>query len=433
MSALAHEDAEEMETDESIVDNVEWQLQEESLMPENDNETRPRSNSSDRMRAKRLKAETARCNAEIARSKAITARLKAQLGLHDATNKGAFWMALQDLWTTHYVAVADLKLVDLDRTHSFITTLFASDYLATSEDAFKDTTTQAVDSPASISLSYRPDRKDIFGNVKCGCHLPDTYLLPASPISARNWYIVVPWILPNIPKNNAAAVDNVQDMADQESEWMQRMSKCVNGSTTNEKDGMVSHNRNPASGIMHFRTNRVHICAPSMLNEQPSLLIVPILTTESAKNWNGEGYDAIVVAASANKVTASKAYERAGAKLCISRFDRNADLDTTPIFATDDEVERERSLLSDVVENLALKWCQDATSKSNLERFWPEGVPVPAPTGAALSGKGHVRKVTFVNAWDKTVEEHPAPDPILLVLKAAANWSRWHGLPLLGA
>jgi hypothetical protein len=192
---------------------------------------------------------------------------------------------------------------------------------------------------------------------------------------------------------------------------------------------MVSHFRNHTSGIIHFRTNRGHIYEPGMLNKQPSLLIVPILTAESAKNWNGEGYDAIVVVAGTSKVTASHVYKRVDAGLCISRFDHNADFDTNLIFATDDKVEIARSLLSDVVENLSLKWCQDAMSRS----FRPEGVPVPAPMEAALSQKGRVRKVTFFSAWDKTIEEHPAPDPILLVLKTASNWLRLHGLPLLGA
>jgi hypothetical protein len=177
----------------------------------------------------------------------------------------------------------------------------------------------------------------------------------------------------------------------------------------------------------------VHIRAPRMLNEQPSLFIVPILTAEQARNWNGERYDAIVVTASTNKVTASEAYDHVQASLCILCFTREAECDANLIFATDDEVETARSLLSDVVENLSLKWCQDATSKSNLVHFWPNGIPVPAPKETSLSRKGHVQKVTFVNAWEKTAEEHPAPDPILLVLKTAANWSRWHGLPLLGA
>jgi hypothetical protein len=380
--------------------------------------------------AEGMQEGTQRLSTEMQRLKDDTTRAGAILFFHRATNKGMFWIPMEELWATEYVAVPDLKFVQFERTDSKITALFASNYLATSEDAFKDTTIEADISPASISLSYRPKRKDIFGNVKPGCHLPDTYLLPASPMSARNWYNVIPWILPNIPENDTMSAENVEDRADKESEWMRRMSKCVHGSKIKESDGMASYHRNPGSGIIHFRTNRVHIYAPSMLNEQPSLVIVPILTAESARNWNGEGYDAIVVAAGTNEVTASNVYERVEAGLCISRFDDDADLDINLMFATDDEVETARSLLSDVVENLSLKWCEGSASKSNHVPFWPDGVPVPAPKEASLSRIGHVRKVTFVDAREKTVKEHPAPDPILLVLKAAANW---YGLPLLGA
>jgi hypothetical protein len=190
-------------------------------------------------KTQRLSTDTQNIRAEISRVYTENYGIRTEHDVRDATNESAFWMALEDLWTTQYVAPADLGYVDFNRTHSKIASLYASNYLATSTDAFKDTTVEAVDS-SRISLSYRPDRKDVFGDVKPGSHLPDTYLLPASPMSARNWYIVVPWILPNVPATATnVAVENVEDMANEESElWMRRMSKCVNGSTNKDSHGM---------------------------------------------------------------------------------------------------------------------------------------------------------------------------------------------------
>jgi hypothetical protein len=56
------------------------------------------------------------------------------------------------------------------------------------------------------------------------------------------------------------------------------------------------------------------------------------------------------------------------------------------------------------------------------------GVAVPLKAG---NSHLRVRKVIFGPVGDEA--QHPAPDPLLLAVKAAVNWSKRHGPQLLAS
>jgi hypothetical protein len=54
---------------------------------------------------------------------------------------------------------------------------------------------------------------------------------------------------------------------------------------------------------------------------------------------------------------------------------------------------------------------------------------VPVPKSKAWRNEYRIRKITFSNSND--VNNNPAPDPVLLLGKAASNWLKRHGLVVL--
>lgn len=58
----------------------------------------------------------------------------------------------------------------------------------------------------------------------------------------------------------------------------------------------------------------------------------------------------------------------------------------------------------------------------------------PIVPGSLHENLKPVRKVTFASAKkDAFSGGHPAPDPLLLVVRSAVNWSRYYRQPLLAA
>lgn len=59
-------------------------------------------------------------------------------------------------------------------------------------------------------------------------------------------------------------------------------------------------------------------------------------------------------------------------------------------------------------------------------------VLVPRCTDHVTTGNVVVRKIVFKSVWDEACKSlHPAPDPVLLTVKAACNWSTRQGWPLV--
>jgi hypothetical protein len=254
--------------------------------------------------------------------------------------------------------------------------------------------------------------------------------MPQSPECAATWFPFVPWVL-NV---TATFKDDEDDLR-----W-DYVSKCIHGFKKKKK-------REDDVGIKHFRSNRICLLGQKdIFDTDPCLLIVPIMTVQQVKDWNGEGYDAIVLAGHHNSTTPDKVYRMIGAAYGTLRF------------ATFDECNTACSLLRQMI----LCVCKSLKSTFPLELLTtqmgsfqnqkileqlsklqsPSQTPtsmvdVPLPIGInSTTTSINVRKVSFSHLNESIQSDdgsnmHPAPDPVLLCGKAAKNWLKRMKTPYL--
>jgi hypothetical protein len=201
---------------------------------------------------------------------------------------------------------------------------------------------------------------------------------------------------------------------------------------------LLQPTRIPHTGIKHSLLNQTRLPRHAALFEdRPCVVIVPIMTLEQMKAWNLEGYEAIVIAGSYDIISAAQAYQQIQM------------MELLPL-ATPDEIETARVSLAQVVGGLAyslvhrrrqrrecsLQWAMRQQLESFRKHLQASGgkeqVLVPKPPHDGY-GKVHVGKVTFqAHALPVgTALAHPGPDPLLLVMKSAINWSWRIGQQLL--
>ena len=168
------------------------------------------------------------------------------------------------------------------------------------------------------------------------------------------------------------------------------------------------------------------------------------MSNEDITNWNGGGYSAIVLAAEHEKITPGEVYLKTGANIALPR-------DGT--LATQANLNEAREALEATVLGLAklssqadysdscfTKSQQHSTNRDKvLHAVDSLKAKVPIPRQKKLEQSAlyenaliRVRKITFVDHIQGE-DGHPAPDPRLLILKAATNWLKLHGLYLLPA
>ena len=143
-------------------------------------------------------------------------------------------------------------------------------------------------------------------------------------------------------------------------------------------------------------------------------------------NWNGEGYKALVMVGGWEDTDA--------ATVC-----KVIDMDPPGDVATEPEIEEARKLLQRVVLGMAY-WMKNRSEafgrqlpvdsalqktlndlRGHFTTVTGAGVKVPVAKSGQDNGPLKIRIVEFS---DVRVEDgHPAPDPLLLAVRAAATWS----------
>jgi hypothetical protein len=194
--------------------------------------------------------------------------------------------------------------------------------------------------------------------------------------------------------------------------------------------------RIPGTGIKHSPDNKIRLCCQSeYFDNDPCVLIVPIMTLKQMKEWDHGEYSAIVLAGGYEDVSAALTY-------------RAIQMTELGALATPAEIETARQSLAQVVEGLAYSLVHrqeqrqenllDPAMRTLLDSFrtglqTSDGVRVDVPK-ASGNDNFRVRKVTFrahASACFRRRASHVAPDPLLLVIKSAINWSWRHGQQLL--
>jgi hypothetical protein len=387
---------------------------------------------------------------------------------------GSYFAAIDKLWkaSTRNEHLTEHKTVSFVRTENIDT----EQYTTTLDLAKLESTIPAYDalrtaselsngssSSSSSSSRYRSIDNNIYDIFGVNSLAYTAHLLPLSPFCSMFWFIFVPCVL-NIEDEKTFVTASVSEKGTSMSSTsatstaitnLKFLQKCIHGSKT-----MPGERNEQMVGMKHFSTNRIRIFQKMFLDEYPCVLIIPILTHEQVIGWKGDGYDAIVLAGDWADfgITADHVYSG------MSYVKKN-EVETLP-FASEIECEEARALLEQMIlyvcmELLNSSYAYDfvrtnvtddlpeGTSNNKRERIqrvqqihidmWKSaideiatnGVPVPKsvpiPSGSSWDDTMHVRKISFAKSviskeYTGTEGMHPAPDPILLLAKAASTW-----------
>ena len=291
------------------------------------------------------------------------------------------------------------------------------------------------------------------------------HLLPNKgyPDASSLWFPIVPWVLHTGNKNLEWAFlqkcihGTLQDATNETDKGMfrrvfnaltqytgtwgrndvKRKSTPIKSSTS--KSGKASKSNIVLVGIKHFPANRIRLVDhQSYFDRFPCVIIVPIMSVEEARSWNGGAYDAIFLAGDWEcdniPIDAASVYRRMQAK--HNMYERNVLNDSC--LASEEQC----IIACHLLKQMILSVCDSATSSAHLlanldtsryEIFdeWKRHVtqlhmaPVPISNRWENGSDAmKVRKVTF-----STINR--VPDPVLLLAKAASNWLKRHQIGIL--
>lgn len=205
------------------------------------------------------------------------------------------------------------------------------------------------------------------------------------------------------------------------------------------------------TGVVHFVSNKIRLQQQGYLldGDAPTLLIVPCMTVERANIWKGEKYKAVVLAGLPCYSNVPEAYDDAYAglshgeiaagvaekgrldghlaKQCFKKLGLNKN-------EQEDLLTKARQGLEGAVLGLT-EFVKGASGNNQMPEELSKRFTdvlkggVLTPKRLATSRGKPVRVVEFGDLQDRDV--HPAPDPLLLLAKAATVWGKMVGVTLL--
>ena len=206
----------------------------------------------------------------------------------------------------------------------------------------------------------------------------------------------------------------------------------------------AQQNRHDHEGVLHLVSNRLYLKSQKQHidGQRPKMLIVPIRSCDQVVGWKGEGYSAVVLVGEPEidvplpeELLVSE--EKKKEVYRESRLNRESTADSQ-------DVTQACNLLRDGVLALAemIRSISDedllgvsAENKQSAERLRSsrekigDTILVPGMINETVPSNCKVLKITFSAQTDN--EGHPAPDPLLLLFKAANVWGRMIGVHFL--
>jgi hypothetical protein len=352
------------------------------------------------------RARTAVAEARAAEGARLRREAEARAAEAIALVDGTFFAKLEDIWGKETKVFANGELFrDLVRSSSQRPVRVRSNaYQETITHGFVETS-EVVDSTTTTHNTVDRNtiwQKDIFGK-KCGS-AEVAHLLPAASNDASTFWSVAICVFGLHPSPLYPVS-------------MKTIQKLVHGSRKDDKKNRINHNglKHAACNKIRFNNKKTHF------DTFPRLLIVPVMTLIDMKNWNGEGYNAIVLAGEFGDVSVDTVYTD------IGMFNRGMD-------ATQQDVDIARKSLEEFVLGLAYvlhhdkrdedlsREVQEKLQELRRSAAW-DGSEVFVPVHRKLDhSTTHVRLISFDDLDCPC--GHPAPDPLLLGAKAAHNWTR---------
>jgi hypothetical protein len=430
--------------------------------------------------------------------------------VHDAIINGTYFSSMEDVWESREESFDEINFSDLfDRPyaqHHSNKPQFDKNYQETIKGAINSLNDVADDS----SRTPRREQWDIFGvdNKRAD----SAHLMPYSELCASLWYPLVHWVLCSwdeikntidindevvtaetdltttvvtakrlrIDKDSSRiSVSDVDNKAER-SRW-NYLQRCIHGfqpSTKLNNDGSVAVNQDddinhetqsvssaqPSEnqlttsskrqnyvGIKNLRTNQIYLAhSKAYLNDCHCVFIVPIMSHEEVKNWNGSGYDAIVLVRYTTALGRGEDVNNSKKKALVATVYRHIEADAGHIsFATNEECQMACALFKTFILGICRSSRDGITNKfleSHLTDLYKKASTLKDPAATYIKGDQnncpvpmckessttcHVRKITFSDS-NKT-NKNPAPDPVLLLGKATSNWLKCHQMVVLPA
>ncbi|KAG7345692.1 hypothetical protein IV203_033223 [Nitzschia inconspicua] len=209
--------------------------------------------------------------------------------------------------------------------------------------------------------------------------------------------------------------------------------------------------KKPGTGVIHFVANKIRLHNQKNAldgnsdRKKPNLLIVPVMTLQGAKDWRGEGYSAICLAGYPREsfldvMEASSVYKDIGLSdndLLTVKHTRDAKPEEVSMAC--DFLRAAVLALQDMIASLSkddLSYCENPNENVNKKPLHEASeeaqklfCKVPAPVQKHDEAEKPVCLITFGD--QKDADMHPAPDPLLLVLKAANIFGIMAGMKML--
>jgi hypothetical protein len=386
----------------------------------------------DKQQIAELGASLAERDARLAERDASLAELEASLLERDARLNGTFYSRLLEVWRrTCSLAFTQAHFYDLLRTNC--PDVYA--YTTTVNAAAIFTNTVASDTDASKTTDKDFDREksvwrvDVFGEERDNAQI--AHLIPVSSGHAGMYDDVATWVLGLTPE--ILLDDQIHLLIDDDKKRAaiaKAKQMAIHGA---RKNG----DKVPFTGLKHSPANKMRLrFQKELMDNHPCLVIVPVMDLEHVKAWNGEGYSAIVLPEAWEDNTKMKNFQN---RTTIKEVCEGCGmLDKVEPTASPAEIEVSRKLLEQVLCGMAFSLLMhDRTiPKESLQAFETlqktfsnvvGGVTVPSEIQDERVCR--VRMVTFGRVGERVM--HPAPDPLLLAVKAAVVWSTRHEQQLL--
>jgi hypothetical protein len=355
------------------------------------------------LREKRV-AEIAERDAEIAAERALWEKRVAERDAHiaqlDALANGTYYTTISQLWDVAF----RIRFKDENYIHR----------IARTERKPKKMhhVGEGDDHDPCGATATRLWPRNIFGERKFGDEI--AHLVPASPRDADTWWFVVPWLF-----------GGWHGPTDSRWKSWTGIKKAIHG-MAESGESRVDH-----SGIKHFVTNKARIPGHKIyMDNNPCLLIVPIMTTEEVRDWDGGGYEAIVLVDEWTRTYDSGFSVYSPLKEVAKKTDMDIKSDS---LASMKEIETARGLLEFFLR--AIFTAHGKRPEGAPDDVFNLPIPIDPPRIKVPSSlkpgleKLRVRKIKFA-AHTGDTKFHPAPDPILLASKAAVVFSTRHNQAL---
>jgi hypothetical protein len=209
-----------------------------------------------------------------------------------------------------------------------------------------------------------------------------------------------------------------------ESRWKRR--KLLNG--VKDRDRRMTD-----SGIKHSKYNKFHLFMQKELLDStpPALIIVPIMELAQIKDWNGTTYHAMVLPCGEEPDLAAKMVLR-NVRHCCNKTDIQKGIEVLCDFIKDiagSLIDQDQDILEDVETETSSRDASLRRWKNLVHELRGDGASIQIP---ALKDDLEWKKVNVaMGTFDRTLS--CLPDPFLLAVKGAVNFSSLVGTKLLPA